>query len=64
MPEPKEISFHFMTEGMDADLHPSLLSESSCARMVNCQIRHQLPTTRPPIRVLPISGDEEVVAAF
>lgn len=57
MAETKDIAFNFLTDGMDGDMHPSLLSESSCARMVNCQIRKQVPATRPRIRVLPLSGD-------
>ena len=47
----------FAADGMNDSAHPAFLQTTSCARMTNCQIKSQLPTTRPGIRVLPLGPD-------
>lgn len=55
---PKEqLAFTDATGGMNASDLPHKIRANQLARMVNCGITGQLPTTRPGIRVVPLQGD-------
>jgi hypothetical protein len=47
----------FAADGMNDSAHPAFLQSTSCARMTNCQIKNQLPSTRPGIRVHKLGDD-------
>lgn len=57
MPDQFEAVIYYVSEGMNAAVHPSLLPKTSASRMTNCRIVDQLPATRYGIRFYPLDGD-------
>lgn len=59
MPNIQEVVFNFVVDGMNDSVHPTLLQRTNVARMTNCQIKNQLPTTRHGFRALPLGPDAD-----
>lgn len=53
-----QLAFEQVKGGMNAADPPHRIATNQVARMVNCQLVNQLPTTRPGARVVPITGPE------
>jgi hypothetical protein len=53
----EQLAFTDASGGMNASDLPHKIRGNQLARMVNCGITEQLPTTRPGMRVVPIEGD-------
>lgn len=56
MPDPAQLAFTDALGGMNAADPPHRVATNQLARMVNCVIVDGLPTTRPGVRVVPLSG--------
>ena len=57
MPNIREVVLNFAYGGMNESVHAGLLDQNAVSRMVNCQIKDQLPTTRPGVKVLQLGED-------
>lgn len=57
MPNIQEVVFSFVVDGVNDSVHPALLPPTSVARMTNCRIKDQLPTTRYGVRAHKLGQD-------
>lgn len=54
-----QLAFEQVKGGMNAADPPHRIATNQVARMVNCQLLNQLPTTRPGVRFVPMRGAEK-----
>lgn len=57
MPNIREVVFSFVVDGQNDSVHPTLLPRSNVARMTNCRIQDQLPTTRFGVKAHKLGPD-------
>lgn len=57
MPNAREIVFDFAVDGVNDSVHPGLLTRNSLARMTNCRLHKQFPTTRYGVKVHKLGED-------
>lgn len=57
MPNLQETVFSFVVDGVNDSINPSMLPMTGVARMTNCRIKDQLPTTRYGFRAHKLGAD-------
>lgn len=57
MPLNREIVFDFTVDGQNDSVSPGLLTRNALARMTNCRLHKQFPTTRFGVRALKLGPD-------
>lgn len=57
MPNIREVIVDFAADGVNDSVYPGLLTRNSVARMTNCRLHKQFPTTRHGFKALPLGPD-------
>lgn len=59
MPNVREVVVDFAADGVNDSVYPGLLTRNSVARMTNCRLYRQYPTTRHGFRAIQLGPDAE-----